>query len=297
MISELCKALAFPDEACDTLSACHAAVMADPTARAIIDRVREKLFSSDPFDGTQLSEVSERLGIDVMVVHMVFLLHCAPDMRARYREMGLDDALFWDTLQDLRYQVMETKQVYGVWGEHAIWWEVDFFRCKRFALGRLQYEWDGYYCDTPYKQYQKGDRILSCHIPSSGKLRREDVLLSLKKAYEFYDGRSCEGGIMAVQCESWMLYDKHLPLFPKGSNLRMFYLLFHNIENKPSKSNIDFWRIFGTKYSPEALESASESTALQRNFKHFLREGNTMGFGKSVLLFDGERILTEQVED
>ena len=296
MITEICNSLAFPRDACEELLSHYEAIKSDQTAKALLEKSRALLFSDDAFDDSDLKRISELLEIHVMVVNMVFLLFCVPDMKALYQKKGLDEAIFWDTVQDLRYQILETKQVYGVWGEHALWWEVDFFRCKRFALGRLQYEWDGYYCTTPYMNYQKGDSMLCCHIPSSGKLLREDVLLSLKKAYDFYGCKDWADGLMPVQCESWMLYDKHLPLFPEGSNLRAFYLMFHNVENKESKSNVDFWRIFGTPFSPEALELASEATALQRNFKHFLQAGNKMGFGKSVLVFDGERILTEKTD-
>ena len=88
-----------------------------------------------------------------------------------------------------------------------------------------------------------------------------------------------------------MIYPKHKEIYGENSNLRKFYELFDIIDAVENQSNHNFWRIFNVDYSPETLDSAPEDTSLQRGFEAYIKQGNCMGTGKGVLLFDGEKII------
>lgn len=52
----------------------------------------------------------------------------------------------------------------------------------------------------------------------------------------------------------------------------------------------DFWRIFHCKPTTD-LQNLPKDTSLRRNFITYLQQGNPMGVGLGVLLFDGEKII------
>jgi len=99
-------------------------------------------------------------------------------------------------------------------------------------------------------------------------------------------------GVLPVTCHSWLLYPPHRVLF--GENTKAFYDLFDIVSQDASTDNADYWRIFNTPFSAQALAHAPEDTAMRRRFKQFLLAGNMMGSGYGLLLFDGERVLTRK---
>ena len=82
-------------------------------------------------------------------------------------------------------------------------------------------------------------------------------------------------------------------VYHEGSNLKAFYEMFDVFESSTSESNGNFWRIFNMEFSRDTLHNAPEDTTLRRNFKKYLLDGNNMGSGKGILLFDGERVINK----
>lgn len=286
MVTQLCKELKFPQEAIESLSRWNQIITQNEKWNNML---RESIadYDADGQDHLALTEqLAEEIGASVYEVYMVLLLHCALALRQKYAEKGLPDDLFVDTMMDLRYKLMECHQLYGVWGDPFLVWNRRFFRLERFQLGRLQFEvkpWTG----VGYEDYLvEGKDAYWCHIPSSGPCTPELVRESLKRAYEFYNIQ----GIFAVGCKSWMLYPPHFPLFKSGGNLDQFrrcFQVFYHWE----RENIDLWRIFGVDNKTD-LNALPEETSLQRSFAPWLRQGNKMGTGVGILLFDGENVLT-----
>ena len=214
---------------------------------------------------------------------MAFLVSLLPRMMADYRARGISEEIFWNTAHDLTCKLMECRKNRGVWGIFVTFWYPGFYRLERFALGRLQYERRKF----PYEGVEgleKGSVVYNCHIPSSGPLTPEDVEDSVRRAKEFYAADQNDAPF-AVFCSSWLLYRPHVELFPEGSNLRLFAERFTVMENKPDETNHDFWRIFNIPWDASLdLASLPEATSLQRLFKGFLMEGNTMGSGIGYFL-------------
>ena len=291
MFTELAKRINFPDEAIAELKEKHELLMSRPELYAELYNAMDEFFiiGDRTFIGT-LDKIAEKAEIPNYTVHMIFLLLAARPLRYVYRQQGIAEEIYYDTLSDLACKLMECKKVHNVWGTFVGWWYPDMFRCKIIKLGRMEYERIGF----PYDDYKgilkKGDVVYNCHIPSSGPVTRESVIESLKCAYEFFKDE-LRDGILPVYCSSWMIYPKHKEIYGENSNLRKFYELFDIIDAVENQSNHNFWRIFNVDYSPETLDSAPEDTSLQRGFKAYIKQGNCMGTGKGVLLFDGEKII------
>lgn len=290
MIEELAKKLDFPKEAVAVLRRVCQELHRDDAVRNDLYRAMDLFYEASDEVYPILQKTAERTGINRYSVDMVFLLLCARPLRYIYRQKGLPEALYYDTLQDLRYKLLECKKLHNVWGTFVIWWYPGFYLCKRFQLGRLQYERTEFPYDDGFGIIKKGDTVYNCHIPSSGPLQSEAVLESLKQAHTFYRAE-LKNGILPVYCSSWLLYPPHAACYPSGSHLRAFYDMFHILNFEANPSNRDFWRVFYTPFSETALQNAPEQTTLQRNLKRYLLQGNCMGNGKGILFFDGERII------
>lgn len=293
MFLEICRELKFPAEACDVLEQSRQKIFADPTAAAEVHTAMDSLFTPENTDYlNSLQKISDQTGVHRYIVDMVFLTLGVEPLLKVYAEKGLPEHIMWDSMEDLRYKLIECKDVYGIWGTFVTPWFKWFYTCQRFKLGRLEFEQVTYDAEEPYRNaVKKNDTVINCHIPSSGPLTRESVLDSLHRAYEFYQDLF-PNGVMPLVCHSWLLYPPHYQeVFPKGSNLRNFCELFDVVHSDADVNNGDFWRVFNCEYSPEALEQVETDTTLRRNLLKFLKSGKTMGYSMGVLLYDGEKIL------
>ena len=293
MITAFEEKLGFPKEASDFFEETFAMIKSINGASEALERAMTLYFDGDTESVEEtLASISEKSGAHRYTVDMIFLLTGLDELYRRYREKGYSEELFLDTMCDLKYKLYECRRVYGIWGTFVFFWYNRFFVMDLFALGRLQFH------HRPLKQegyrdiIKKGENVFACHIPSSGPLRTDDVMDSLKRAYEFYSDELVDG-VLRVQCSSWLLYPPHAEhLFPEGSNLIKFYNLFDVFETKSDPTNKDFVRVFDRVYSEDILEDLETDTTLKRNLKEYLLNGNCMGSGYGIILFDGEKIIS-----
>lgn len=234
-----------------------------------------------PDDRTYLDimqAISEKTCVHRYTSDMAVLVSAAERLLLVYDENGLPRQLMWDSLEDLRYKLLECKQIYGIWGTFVPHWFQRFYTLQCFKLGRLEFEKIGFKWDAP--GMEKRMPVVNIHIPSCGPLTRDGVEESIALACSFYKD-SFTGSIPFV-CHSWMLYPPMAEqVFAPGSNLLDFYQRFTVIQQESDEGNKDFWRIFGCPYT-EDLGSIPANTTLQRRLLAYLRSGNTMGTGLGI---------------
>lgn len=292
MITEFGQLAGFPPEASRFLENCFDRLLSDKEIRNDMYFAMDNFFCKDDEKYLEILDFIATKNIcHKYCVNMIFFIICSAPLKYIYKQKGFSDELYQATISDLGYKLKECRDLYDIWGTFVPEWFKGFYRCKRFKLGRLQYE----KIEFPFDNYkgiiQKGDFVYNCHIPSGAPLKERDVLDSLQKAYRFYYSE-LQGKSMPVVCRSWLLYPPHYKLFPENSNLRRFYQLFDVIDRNESKNNSNFWRIFSMEYNNDP-DSWPEHTTLQKNFKKFISEGNCMGNGFGVLLFDGNKICSQ----
>ncbi len=295
MIQQTALWLDFPTDAAEELDRACAELLSSPrTSESVLLAVDILMNGSKELFLNQLEKIGSMTNLHRHTVDMVVLLLAIEPLRARYRSRGLDDALCRETMRDLSYKLAECRKVYGTCGTFVTAWYYDFYQCKLFSLGRLQYERYEFPYDAYGSHLRRGDCVYKCHIPSCGPVTEESVMDSLRRAHAFF-ADELRDGILPVFCSSWMLYPPHAEqVFPPQSNLRRFYDLFETLEALPRPDNDDYWRIFNAPYDASRLADAPEGTSLQRAFKSFLKNGNCMGSGRAILLFDGTRILPKE---
>ncbi len=291
MIRFFAEKINFPEEAISEFTQVYQTVTTHPAYRSLFEKAMDRLLN-EKGNGfmEELEALSQQSGIHRQPLDMTLLLAAAAPMKERYEAQGIAEEIFWDSLEDLRYKLMENQANHGRWGTFVTFWFQDFYWCERFKLGRLQYE-KRFFKFPEYQGIKEGDRVFNCHIPSSGPLTPESVMDSLKKAHAFYKDELTDG-ILPVVCNSWLLYTPFEgTVFPEGTNLWNFSRMFTKLKETEDPNCNNFWRIFDQEYDPATLKDAPADTGLRRRMKAFLEAGNPMGSAYGILLFDGEKII------
>lgn len=291
MIKDFCEKLNFPQEATDVLYAVWQKFMENPEDAQDLKLAEVKLHT--PWDDDwqkPLQAIADRTGTPRETVNMVLLLMAIEPLKKKYQDNHLPEQLMWDSMVDLTCKLWECRNVRGIWGTFVPSWYKGFYVLDLFKLGRLEYE-RKVFKREPYHDFQPGDVVVGCHIPSAGPLTTEEVMQSLRLAWEFYKDTHKNGKLL-VMCDSWLLYPEyHDHVFPEGSNLQKFQEMFEIIFWDYQRKKGDFWRIFNVDYAPEVLDSVPTDTTLRRNMWNFLKAGNEMGSALGYLVFDGEKII------
>lgn len=241
-----------------------------------------------------IEEIAAKAGLSPYTVWLLFLVEAAIPVREAFAAEGLPEQIFWDTFSDLRYKVLECKEVQGVWGNFVAFWYPIFYSRDIVKLGRLEYENVTYSEDIPYEKngytVKKGDKVKSIYIPASGEPFDEAArLASYKKAYAFFQDE-LNGGPLVCVCHSWLLYPPYGEILSPTSNIVSFQRDFDITGQEASEEFDDSWRLFGGDYK-KPLEDLPERTSMQRAFKNYLLAGGKAGEGRGVLIFDGEKIV------
>ena len=147
-----------------------------------------------------VEEAAETAGVHRYAAGMLLYLCLTRHLGELYRERGLDEKIYRDSCSDLLWKLRECHGMYGVWGTFVAWWEPGFYALTRYALGRLQFE----LVDFPagYREPPQGmTRAINVHIPSCGRLRREEYLDSYRQAARFF-ADAFPGEEVAFTCSS-----------------------------------------------------------------------------------------------
>ena len=245
----------------------------------------------------KLQAFAEKAGGSYYSYWMLLLLLVSEEAKKKYEERGVSDEVFFDTFSDLTCKLIECKNVKGVWGTFVHGWYVHFLSCNIIKFGRLEFA-NGMYAMG--KPYVIGDvTIPDCypmyyiHIPSSGEpFTLEERLKSYKMAYDFFT-RETGAEYLMCECGSWLLYPEYQKVFPEGSNSGDFYNDFDILFSHGGDDFGDDWRVFGN-VEGKKIEDYPEDTRMRRAFKKYLLEGNKAGYGKGLLVYDGETLLTRK---
>jgi len=295
MINDIAKKLDFPNEAIECFEDCLNKLLENKEAYNLIMAAMDEVFTNEdniayyPY----IKKVSELIDINRHTVNMVFWLLCTKPLKYIYKINDISDEVYYDTVSDLKPKLNECYKAFGVWGTFTNWF-APFFKLKRFAFGRLEYD-NEIWNRGDYKSLVKdGDFSVRIHIPSGAPLTEDSVLDSFKKVYAFHKDK-LKDGVLPILCATWFLYPPIVDLFKEESNLKKFANMFEMIDVKETPNIYSSLRFaFDTFYeSPETLKNLPENSDLQRKLKKYLLDGNHYGIGTGLVLFDGEKIINK----
>ena len=242
-------------------------------------------------------EKLDTMGIENMsiyTVYLLFVLECTGWLKEKYLQNGRTEEMFITAMHDILFKTVECEKRYGVFGIEAFGWYNGFFTMTRFATTRLQFDksiWDEEPIKLSNYTVESGDLVFRCHIPSAGPLTYEKRLASYKELYDFYKDE-LKDGILVIHCGSWLLYPEYLKkVYSETSNIVDFSKDFEMYEQMETDTFADAWRVFYKNFEGDTSILPQE-TSLQKSFVKYLDNSPTFGYGKGVILFDGEKILT-----
>lgn len=192
-------------------------------------------------------EIAQKLYLKEYTVELLVFVCLSKRLREVYRERGVADEIYKETVLDLKYKMWECQEVKGVVGSFVAGWFTGFFAMTRFALGRLQFELDKFgtnYEEDGYRLTPES-RVIQVHIPRSLKpLDAASCDAAFLLAKEFF--KEEVGEVCPFVCHSWLLYPENKKILSPKSNTYKFMERFHITDFGTYKDNEDLWRLFDT---------------------------------------------------
>jgi len=233
----------------------------------------------------QCEKTADLCGVHEYTVKLLAYICFSRRLRVNYEKKGLDLGIWFDSMCDLKYKLIECKLVKGIYGSFVAEWFSRFFNMTRFALGRLQFE------IVPFRRnYQKDGKtltpespVLNVHIPrTETPLDEQSRKDAYARAREFYRA-DFEGKPMAFVCNSWLLFERHREMLKPSANIIGFMNDFDIIEQKLNEPGAyaSAWRLFDMTI-PEDLDTLPDDSSLRRSYKELMKRGEPLGGGFGV---------------
>lgn len=197
--------------------------------------------------------------------------------RERYRELGIGDDVFYNTIDALREYVNTYKRANGEYGFAVTSWPVRHINCVLFQLGRLGFEIYEYDHDVFVNGeciIKKGDPVIHVHVPANGKLDHDAVQRAYAAARQFFPAYFPKFHPKYFCCSSWLLYPGLQELLPEGANILKFqndFTIYRVYEGNQDPME----RVFGHYY--EDLDRYQPKTTLEKNMIAYLKQGKMLG--------------------
>ena len=234
----------------------------------------------------EAGELSERAGVVHFTGKLLFYILMSQTLRERYRQRGIDDSVFKNSMLDLKYKVIECYEAYGIWGSFVAWWFSGFFKMNIFGLGRLQFE-----LRTLGTDYEKDgikltpdSPVLSVHIPSAKEpFTYDKVWEAYKLAADFFRETLGDAPIV-FYCNTWLFFEKHKEMLKPTSNIYRFMSDYDIFEYGLYDDYTQVWRLFGKYYTGNPDDMPADSS-LRRSYIELMRRGEKTGWGTGVLVY------------
>lgn len=198
-------------------------------------------------------------------------LVCACRDYDRYKELGISDEVYFDTMRCFTRFLGERRMRTGEILFDRGWWTYHQVSMVLFRIEELEYELTNF----------EGKDAVSIHIPSDAAFVPENVEVSLRLAADFIQRVYPEYAQAEYFCESWLLSPRLAVLVKETSNIRKFQKLFIIKKDMPEDTEYMEW-MFG-KEPGTSLEELPENTSLQIKTKELMKNGGNIGAGVGIL--------------
>lgn len=215
---------------------------------------------------------------------LAFYLSLLPYSEPYYRDAGLDGTVWYDSLLDFKWKMLECVDIHGVCGIFTTWMG-KWFTAERAAFGRLEFDLNT--AKTDYRsgsvEIKAGDPVVAVHIPSRSRypFSRQSCRESYRQAYEYYGKRL--GTPLVFSCCSWMVWSENSRLLDEGSRIREFAADYDVSVDYDGSGHL--WRIFGNADISD-IASLPEDTGLQRIYKAYMLEHGSIGNGQGYFCYE-----------
>jgi len=238
---------------------------------------------------TCMDEISCKAGVHEYTGALLLVICLTKQLKVYYEAEKINEQIWYTSMCDLKFKLLECKDVYDIWGTFVAGWFDRFFNVTRFGINRLQFELVPFHSQAGYTRkgitLKPGDQVINVHIPRTGtRLDRESVVKSYEEAAVFFRERY-QLEYIAFVCSSWLLYPRNKEVLSPQSNLYAFISDFDIIESGDSKDYRGVWRLFDKNYEGD-VEMLPQDSSLRRTYADWIRKGEKVGWGYGVYIGD-----------
>ncbi len=227
-------------------------------------------------------EARERLKAELgpdpgQVKMLACFLWAAKERYLWYRELGIPESVFVDTMKSFPRFIGECKEITGEYAFDREWWTARQIGGRLFRLGELEYEMTRW----------NGQPVLSVHIPSDADFTEKKCDGSIRMAREFFHLHKKhfpEYADAEYICHSWLLAPELRELLEPNSNILNFQSRFR-IQAVDYEGNDYIEWVFKRRAGEISFENLPESTTLQKRMKDHLMDGGKIGAGFGRMFF------------
>ncbi|MBU1306477.1 MAG: DUF5596 domain-containing protein [Alphaproteobacteria bacterium] len=200
---------------------------------------------------------------------LAFMLLRAAETHQRYVALGIDEAIFAETMKFCTRFVIDHHRTHGIYAFTWGWWLPRQLSLQEFRFGALEYE----LVETA------SGRAINIHIPGDAVLTPQALEHSHRLARTSLAHIAPDYADAEMVCDSWMLSPALDSLLPAQSRILAFKANFDVLSVDPTSPHATRW-IFGRYDLP--LNELPEHTALQRSTKALMLSGGSIGsaYGK-----------------
>lgn len=206
--------------------------------------------------------------------HMKMLycqLECARRVFERYRQKGISETVYADTMRCFTRFLEECGKKNGHMFFDRGWWTYRQISMGLFRIGTLEYE---------FEEYEE-EEVIAVHIPSDADLSEKAVDLSLKAAGDFFRTYYPEYRYDRYTCDSWLMSPVLKQVLPEQSNIVCFQERFVITQEDPESKEYIEW-LFQVPADTAYLDLPAE-TSLQKRVRALLLEGGKVGSAYGIL--------------
>lgn len=241
----LLKRIAMPEEAREKILSAKTGLAPEKE-----DELCARLCDPQGYDAAY-GELTELLKGDKDGFAMLkIMLRAAEISHRKYRERGISEQVFTDTMGCFSRFVREYKVCFGHYGFDRGFWTGRQLSLSLFRLGTLEFETNG-----------------AVHIPSDADLSESALDESFALARTFLP-------TMRFCCDSWLLSPVLGELLPPDSRINRFRERFEIQSVDAKNDGYKFWVFQNATLSPEDFP---ENTSLQRAIKRHVLAGGDVG--------------------
>ena len=301
-IKDICRRYEYPEGTFEALEAAYMAIIGNSEASKIFFGILEayqtdSLTTDDQWKEllSSASHAAALCGKSEYTVHLLLLILMSPHLKELYARAGISDEVFYDSLCDLKWKLLECIRMHGIIGTFVAPWHLRFFKMNLFSLGRLQFEIKkfGKEFSVCGVELHPETTVLGVHIPSSGRLDRNEYLASYARAEKFFAHLFPDGKTVFI-CSSWLLFPEHKVMLPETSGIRIFAEDYSVVEAYYSKPMSRPWPIFYENQNAPADQLPTD-TSLERAYVERYKKGLPSGSALGVIIYkDGQILNTER---
>lgn len=218
-----------------------------------LDELR-KVFDPDP-DGLKI---------------LTCMLAAGQHTHRMYKEKGINDKIFYDTMACFSRFVQENMVSYGKFGFNRDFWTARQLSLVEFRIGTLEYE----------MAVMEEEEVISIHIPSDADITNEKCRSSYLAAREFFKTYFPDYHYKHFACETWLLSPALKEIVAPNSRILEFQNAFRLVKLIPDAPDYMEW-VF--KNPTLSIDEVPQDTSMQRKMKAFVKAGGDIGIALGYL--------------